>query len=215
METKPDTIHVSANVRKEIYASHADLFVAVRGSSVVSGNEALNKAKEVSALVDELTRAGVNAKDVHLQGVHVETSSGALLKSSSAIYRLRIHIATLERLPLLIDIVGTQKNTILERIAWRYEDETTKEQLLRSAIETAKAKAKGVADTLGVRLLGVYSFNENTFDEEAPAAFQPQRLMAKARQAGAESDPGLGMEIQHGKFIQSNVEVEYRVSGLE
>lgn len=215
MEIKPDTIHVSANRRLEVFASHADLFVTVHGSSLVSGNEALKKAKEVSALVEELTRAGVTAEDIHLQGVHVETASGTLLKSSSATYRLRIHIPTLERLPLLIEILGAQKNAALERITWRYEDESTRAQLLQSTIEAAKIKANRVAETLGVKVLGVYSFNETTFDEESPAAFQPQRMMAKARQAGAESEAGLGMEIQHSKFIQVNVEVEYRVSALQ
>jgi hypothetical protein len=44
MDAKPDTIHVSALFKEEINASHADLFVTVRGSSVVSGNEAMKKA---------------------------------------------------------------------------------------------------------------------------------------------------------------------------
>lgn len=215
METKPDTIHISANHREEVQATHADLFVTVRGSSVVSGNEAMKKAKEVSALVDELTRAGIAAEDIHLQGIHVETSSGAILRSSSAIYRLRIHCRTLERIPQLIDIIGTQKNAALERIAWKYEEASTRDQALRSAIEAARSKAEMVASSLGVKLEGIYSFNENTFDEESPIHFQPQRMMAKAGPAGAESEPSLGMEIQHSKVIQVNVEVEYRVSGLQ
>lgn len=214
MDTKPDTIHVSASHREEVDATHADLFVTVRGSSVVSGSEAMKKAKEVNALVEELARAGVAAEDIHLQGVRVETSSGALLKSSSAIYRLRIRVRTLERIPALLDIFGTQKNAALERIAWRYDDEEARATALGSAIEAAKAKASKAAEMLGVKLLGVYSFNENTFDEEAPVIFQPQRMMAKTRQVGAELEPSLGMEIQHSKVVQVNVEVEYRVSGL-
>ena len=47
METKPDTIHITANAKVEIQAKRADLFIAVRGSSVVSGNEAMKKAKEL------------------------------------------------------------------------------------------------------------------------------------------------------------------------
>jgi hypothetical protein len=72
-----------------------------------------------------------------------------------------------------------------------------------------------VAESLGVKLLGIYSFNENIFDEEAPVQFQVQRMMAKGGPTRAESEPGLGMEIQHSKVIQVNVEVEYRVSALE
>ena len=89
MDTKPDTIKVSALHREEIFASHANLFVTVSGSSVVSGNQAMKKAREVSQLVEALTSFGLSPEAVQLLGVHIETSSGTLLKSSSAIYRLR------------------------------------------------------------------------------------------------------------------------------
>ena len=212
MESKPDTIHITASHREEIFATHADLFVTVRGSSVVSGNEAMKKAREVSALVDELTRAGIATEDVHLQGVHVETSSGVLLKSSSAIYRLRVRCRKLEQLPELLDIVSSQKNAALERIDWKYDEASARERGLRSAMEAAKSKAEKVASALGVQLLGVYLFTENAFDEEAPMPFRAQGVMMKARQAAAESEPSLGMDIQHSKMIQVNVEIEYRVS---
>ena len=45
MDSKPDTIKVSALHREEIFASHANLYVTVKGSSIVSGNEAMKKAK--------------------------------------------------------------------------------------------------------------------------------------------------------------------------
>ena len=212
MESKPDTIHITASHREEIFASHADLFVTVRGSSVFSGNEAMKKAKEVSALVDELTRAGVSAENIHLQGVHVETSSGAILKSSSATYRLRIRCEKLDQLAELLDIVASQKNAALEQIAWKYPEEITRARGLETAIAAAKSKADKVAASLGVKLLGVYQFTENTFDEEAPfPQFQPQIAMMKARGAPA-AEPSLGMDIQHSKTIQVNVEIEYRVS---
>lgn len=214
MESKPDTIHITTSHREEVNAAYADLFMTVRGSSVVSGNEAMKKAKEVSALVDELTRAGVSAEDLHLQGVHLETSSGVLLKTSSATYRLRARCRKLEKLPELLDILASQKNAALERIDWKYDEESAQARGLASAIEAARSKAEKVAESLGVKLLGVYAFNENAFDEEAPMPLRAQGMMMKARQAEAESEPSLGMDIQHSKTIQVNVEVEYRVSGF-
>jgi uncharacterized protein YggE len=214
MESKPDTIHITASQREEISATHADLFVTVRGSSVIGGNEAMKKAKEVSALVDELTRAGVSAENIHLQGIHVETSSGVLLKSSSAIYRLRVRCEKLDQIAELLDIVSSQKNAALEQIAWKYADESARARGLETAIAAAKSKADKVAASLGVKLLGVYTFSENTFDEEAPfpQQFQAQAMM-KTRGAPA-PEPSLGMDIQHSKTIQVNVEIEYRVSGF-
>lgn len=213
MGSKPDTIHITALHREEIEATHADLFVTVHGSSVFSGNEAMKKAREVSSLVEELKKAGVSEADIHLQGVHVETASATLLKSSSAIYRLRLHCGKLEQLPQLLDILASQKNAILDHIAWKYAEADARARGLESAIAAAKVKAERVASALGVKLLGIYTFTENIFDEESPAPFRaPAAVMKSAR--AAESAPSLGMDIQHSKILQVNVEIEYRVSGF-
>ena len=213
MESKPDTIKISTSHREEILATHADLFVTVKGSSVFSGSEAMKKAKEVSQLVDELTRFGISPEKIHLQGVRVETSSGALLKSSSAIYRLRVRCDDLGQIPELLDIITSQKNSTLERIDWKYDEEEARARGLESALGKAKSKADKIAASLGVKLLGVYDFIENSFDEEAPAMFQPQAMMMKSRAIAAD-EPSLGMDVQHSKNIHVNVEIWYRVSAF-
>jgi uncharacterized protein YggE len=215
MDTKPDTIKVSAMHREEIFASHANLHVTVKGSSVVSGNEALKKAKEVSQLVEALTRFGLSPDAIQLLGVHIETASGMLLKSSSATYRLRIKVEKLEQIAELLDILTSQKNATLEQIEWKYSEETAHEQALESAIAKGKAKAEKVAAAMGVKLLGVYDFIENTFDEERPPMpFQRMEMgMMKARAVAAE-EPSLDMDIQHSKTVQVNVEIWYRVSSF-
>ena len=213
MDTKPDTIHITASYREQVSATHADLFVSVRGSSAFSGNEAMKKAREVSALVDELVRNGVSSEDIHLQGVHVETSSGVLLKSSGAVYRLRVRCTSLDALPVLLDVIASQKNSSLERIEWKYADEAARARGLESAIAAAKVKAEKVAAALGVKLLGVFNFTENTYDEESPAHMVSEGRVMKAARAEA-SEPSLGMDIQHSKYLQVNVEIQYRVSGF-
>ena len=214
MEQKPDTIKVSAFHKEEIFASHANLHVTVKGSSVVSGNEAMKKAREVSQLVEELARFGLSPDAVQLQGVHIETASGTLLKSSSAIYRLKIATENVDQLPGLLDIIADQKNATLERVEWKYAEEEARERGLETAIARGKAKAEKVAASLGVRLLGVYDFMENAFDEERPPMpFQAMEMSMKARSAPAE--PSLNMDIQHGKTIQVHVDIWYRVSAFE
>ncbi len=211
MESKPDTIKVSANHREEIFASHANLFVTVKGSSVVSGNEAMKKAKEVSQLVEALTRFGLSPDAVQLQGVRIETASGVLLKSSSANYRLKVRCEKLDQLADLLDITASQKNATLERIEWKYSEESAQERGLESAIAKGKAKAERIAAAMGVKLLGVYDFIENAYDEEMPVPFQAQAMMMKSR-AEVADEPSLGMDIQHSKTIHVNLEIWYRVS---
>src|SRR5512134_1242103 len=168
MDTKPDTIKISASHQEEIFASHANLHVTVKGSSVVSGNEALKKAREVSQLVEALTGFGLSPEAVQLLGVQIETASGVLLRSSSATYRLRIKLEKLDQLADVLDILASQKNALLERIEWKYPEESARERGLEAAIARGKIKAEKVAAAMGVRLLGVYEFIENTFDEERP-----------------------------------------------
>jgi uncharacterized protein YggE len=213
MDNKPDTIKVSAFHKEEIFASHANLYVTVKGSSIVSGNEAMKKAREVSQLVDSLTRFGLSPEAIQLQGVRVESSSGAVLKSSRAEYRLKVKVENLDQIAELLDIVGEQKNATMERIEWKYPEDTARERGLDSAITKAKTKAEKVAASLGVKLLGVYDFIENAYDEEAPVPFQAQSMMMKTRSAVAD-EPNLNMDVQHSKMIHVNVDIWYRVSSL-
>ena len=214
MDTKPDTIKVSAFHREEIFASHANLYVTVKGSSIVSGNEAMKKAREVSQLVEALTSFGLSPEAVHLQGVRIETASGTLLKSSSAIYHLKVKNEKLDQLAGLLDIIAEQKNATLERIEWKYPEDEARERGLESAIAKGKTKAEKVAAAMGVKLLGVYDFMENTYDEERPPMpFQAKAMEMRASRAVADQ-PSLDMEIQHSKMINVNVEIWYRVSSF-
>ena len=214
MDTKPDTIKVSAFHKEEIFASHANLYVTVKGSSLVSGDEAMKKAKEVSQLVEALMRFGLSPEAIHLQGVRIETSSGALLKSSSAVYHLKVRTEKLDQLAGLLDILAEQKNSSLDRIEWKYPEDEARERGLESAIAKGKAKAEKVASAMGVKLLGVYDFMENTFDEERPPMpFQAMEMGMKTRAAMADQ-PSLNMEVQHSKTIHVNVDIWYRVSSF-
>jgi len=216
METKPDTIKVNVSQREEIQATHADLIVTVKGSSLISGDAALKKAKEVSQLVDELTDFGLPAEAIHLQSVYAEASSGGLLRSSTAIYRLRIRCEKLEQFTDLLGIITSQKNATFERVDWKYPDETVREAALEKALAKAGDKARKIATALGVKVLGIYTLNENTFDQEAP---MPQMMrfeaQAKTRNVGVVPQADLGMDIQHSKLVEVHVEIEYRISGFE
>jgi len=217
MTTKPDTLKISASHKEEIFADRAELFVTVKGSSLVSGDQALKKAKEVSQLVDALINFGLSPDAIHLQGVHIESSSGALLKSSSAVYRLKVNCEKLDQLAELLDIIATQKNATLEQIQWKYPEEAAREHGMEVALENAKAKAEKVAGSLGVKLLGVYDLIENTYDEQAPyLQFASQSAPAtRGGFAKPAPEPNLSMEIQHSKTIIVSLDIWYRVGEFQ
>lgn len=211
MEHKPDTIKVSASHKEEIFATHADLHVIVKGTSLVSGNEAMKKAKEVNQLLEALKQIGVKEEAVTLQGVNVSTSTGAVLKSSTASYRLKIRCEDLAKFAEILDVIASQKNASLTRTEWKYDEDAVREALLLATLEKAKGKALKIAQTMGVKLLGVYDLNENVYDEEMAMPFQAQAKVA-FRSAPAEPEPSLGMDVQHSKTIHVNVDIWYRVS---
>jgi len=212
MEHKPDTIKVSASYKEEVHATHADLHVTVKGSSLVSGNEAMKKAKEVNQLLEALKQAGVKEEAVTLQGVNVSTSSGAVLRSSIASYRIKIRCDELSKFAEILDVIASQKNAALMRTEWKYNEDEVRERLLLLAMERVKAKAAKMTQSLGVKLLGVYDLLETIYDAEAALQYQPQSLHV-ARSA-SEQGPSLGMDIQHTKTLQVNVDIWYRVSSF-
>ena len=214
MDYKPDTIKVSALHREEIFATHAHLYVTVKGSSLISGSEAMKKAREVSQLVEALIRYGLSPDAIQLQGVRLESASGTVLKSSSAMYHLKVEIEQLDQLAGLLDILAEQKNATLERIEWRYPEDEARERGLESALVKGKEKAGKVAASLGVKILGVYDFIENSFDEERPPMPYHLAEMSMKSRAIAEQ-PSLDMEVQHSKIVQVNVDIWYRISDLE
>ena len=214
MEIQPDTIKISASQREEIQATQVDMFASVKGSSLASGNEAFIKAKEVSQLVEELNQAGLPAEAIQIMSIHAELSSGALLSTSTATYYLRIRCEKLEQFAELFGIITSQKSASLDRIEWKYPDDDILAGALEQAIQKAQAKAQKTAAALGVKLLGVYSFEEKVTDQEPSEKFIALGPQSTSRAMGVVAQPDLGIDIQHSKKVEVRVFVEYRVSGF-
>ena len=145
----------------------------------------------------------------------IENTGGGLLKSSSGSYTLKVRCEKLDLLTDVMNAISAQKNATLNSITWFYQDESARERCLLAALDKAKRKAAKVAESLGVKLQGVYDFTENQYDEEphrGVMAMAP-KMMMRAR-GGDSAELDLGMDIQHNKLIVAGVDVWYRVSGF-
>lgn len=213
-----DLITVEATRREELTADRADLFVVIKGFSLVTGSQALKKAREVAQFVGELTQRGLPEEDIHLQGVQV-AATGGLVKTSEASYSLRVHCARLEAVGDVVGVIGSQKNITLQGIRWGYGDTgELRDRWLEDCARQAHDKAKKVASALGVKLTGVHSFAETYLDSEAEDVRSPRSgdmefAMARARHVASPVD--LGMDVSHAKTVHLQVRVDYRVSGYE
>ena len=207
----PDLIRVQVTNREEVQADRADLHVTIQGSSLVTGNAALQKAREVNQLVTALMQGGVPEKDIHLQGVSAEVSSGMLSRSSSATYVLKIHCANLDILADVLGIITSQKNTKLRYLEWGYPDDSDlREQWLDACIDRANRKAHRIAAALGVELIGVRTFMDHLTDPE-DQRHQVTVAAASVRRRAAMTSEDLGLEVSHTKTVELHVVVEYRI----
>lgn len=216
----PDVIEVATSKQIEVEADRVDVFVTMRGSSLVTGQSALNKAREVAQLVAELKEFGLDEAQIKLQSVHAETQSGMLGKTSSAMYALKIDGVAVDQLPEILGIVTAQKNATLNSLSWRYpDDDAARDALLDACLERTNAKARRIATQLGVQLLGVYEMNETTNRNDRPwqvGASQSEEMdmlpsMPRARVSSQE----LGLAVSHSKTIEVGVTVKYRVSAFD
>ncbi len=209
-----DRISISTSASADVFADHADLVVNVRGSTFFSGNAALEKAREVKQLVVDLTGRGIAAGAITLLGVSTETSSGALTKSSTAVYRIGVRVTQLDDLADVIGLIAAQKNTVLESTTWGYPDlAPTHDALLVRCLERARAKAQLIAQTLGVQVGGVHSVRDHVYDGETPQPRQPRMMADSMQRSRAMTGEDLGLDISHRKSVSVSVELEYRIAG--
>src|SRR5262249_2962875 len=164
-----DLSDVEVEKEQEVSADRADIHVTVKGSSVFSGAEAIHKAQEVNALVEELKALELGPESVLIQGVRAEVASGMFTKSSAASYALRIRVSNLAMLPAVVELVTTRKNAQLMGLEWMYDGlDALLDTWLEALLEIANAKAQRIARRLGICLLGVHSFREERWDPDRP-----------------------------------------------
>ena len=215
---KPDTITVAVTRREEIAADEVDIHATVKGSSLMTGDAALKKAKEVSQLISALREVGVKEEDISLQSIRAESSGGILGRTTSASYEIRVRCADLETLADILGVVTGQKNIKLDFLSWRYpDDKQARNEWLQSCLAAAKEKARHIASGLGVRLTGVHTFSEKWIDSEKSERAYLGEISdgaLRARSSMARTID-LGFPLSHSKRIELHIEAEFRVSELD
>lgn len=211
-DVRPDLLRVVVTHEDELAASYADLRVTVRGSSLVTGNAALSKAREVAVLVQALAVVGVPETSIRVEDIAVQVESGLLTKSSSATYILKIRCAKLDSLADVLGAITSQKNVQLGNIEWGYaEPDDLRTRWLVDCATRATERARRIADALGVKLLGVHQFGEPDVEVAATRDYEsrsPGLGMMRARMTAAD----LGLSVSHSKKVAVRVRVEFRIA---
>jgi uncharacterized protein YggE len=215
---RPDVITVQAAYEETVRATHVDLHVTVRGSSLVSGRAALRRAAEINTVMELIVPEFIAEEDVHVENVQAKVSGGLLGRSSSAVYELRIVCRELDHLPDVLGAVTGQKHAKLERLEWQYGDDaeiaSAADRRLETALERARARGEGIARALGVRLTGVHGFREvQDHGWVGDLLEEPEPRMCKSRRVLADV-VDVGVQIANETKQRCCVEVQFHVSKM-
>lgn len=212
----PNTIAVNVRTERKVHASGADMHIEIKGDSVVSGRTALKKAREVRDLVAALAGIGVQADHVQVAGVRAEVTSGLIGKTSSALYRLRVEIASLDVLADALGAVTSRKNATLIGLEWRYDRaDELHDELLADALQIAQTRTALICRGLSHRNVGVHTLTEKLRHEDREAYPHSRAFSLSdsfdAASGEAVTKEDLGLDVSHTKTIALDLRVEFLV----
>lgn len=195
-ETVPH-ISVTGAASEEVAPDQATLFVGVMTERPTAAEAANDNAQKTRAILDDLIRQGVEAKDIRTEGFTLVpvvseelTARGAAAKRVTKSFRARNELSVLVK---SVDKVGS----ILQRavdsgsnevhgVAFAIGDEAARLEKLRvAAIKDAEQRARAYVEALGLKLGRVIEINPET--DMAPGAlnFRTNALVEAPRDAPA------------------------------
>lgn len=215
--THPDIISIEAAQSARVEADRADILVTVAGASLFSGAVALQKAREVAELVAVLKTIEIVESQVKIEGVRAQTQSGTFSKTSSVSYSLRVENVPLSRIADAVGAITSARNATLNHLEWKFEDETPlRDQLRAKCLQMALERARVIAQTLGVKLIGVYELNEEWEGTQNSSSTHRQVVYGDAMMSRARvSEEELGLAVSHSEEVEMKIALQFRVSEFQ
>ena len=136
-------------------------------------------------------------------------------RSSTAVYRLRVKVRDLERLPSIIGLIPEVKQVELDGIEWGYDSlRDLRLEMLATCLDESRKKAALVAERLDQRLGGVHRFSEKLEDRGEHLRGLGNSMMLELRGAalGPEGTAPPHIELSHTRRVTLRATVSYLVS---
>ncbi len=211
---KPNTISVNISKEENIFANKADIYLEIKGNSLISGKSAIAKIKEINELAKSLKKLEIDEKSIRIVSVKTEVSSGLIAKSSSANYLISIEICNLDKMSGILGVITNLKNVRIASLDWHYDKiDEVHESLLSEALEDAEKRAILICNTLKHKKLCVYSLTEKLRDNDKDLHIEFRsssggKFYSKNRD---EAMNELELDIIHFKTVKLDLRVEYNV----
>ncbi|MDP2926559.1 MAG: SIMPL domain-containing protein [bacterium] len=201
--SKPRTLVVTWTEKKEVRATKAVIHVTLESKKIIFGDAAMKEASELNSLVAQIKSIeGMVESDISLIGVSTSVEGGVINKSSVS-YQITISVKNLEVLSSVFNVLLADKDAKVKNISWHYPVVPERETLMETAIARAKEKAERIARFLGIKISGVYSF------EEEPSRYFGSTRLEKS--IGVRPPNYLDFEVSAITEISLTVKVEYLI----
>lgn len=204
-------IRVTATAKREIEATEAKLHLSVEGESLILGNAALERAKELRELVAALTSVGIKKEGIAVTGVHVSNQQGLLVKGQRATFSLTVKSPP-ERLPDALGVIAAQKHIELSHLEWVFDEFEASIGLAAEAMRMARRKGDAIAEAANTHITGISNASDSWQMPEmrydfAAAAPAPQMARGKAMSA-----VNIGTDFTGTQMLMITLTVDFAVA---
>ena len=198
--TIDDEIRIDA-VRARVHAVFA-------GTSRLLAQAAARQAAEVRQLVSALAQLGLGEEAVEVEGVRIETRSGALKLGQSALVQVVVTSPN-QQTAAVLGVLGSQSGVTVERIEWVYDGFEASLPATAEAMVKARRKADAIAAAAGLVVTGVRQVSDSWRMPLREAAF-PAPMALAARGAAAES-LDFGVEVSSTTTLGVHLSVDFEI----
>jgi len=153
------TLRIQVKDALDVTAVHAKLHLEVVGETLVMGNAAVERVREVRELTQQLQVVGILATQIHVKGIEISNRTGLLTKSQKARFLLVVE-SQAELLPEVLGVLADQKQVTLQRLEWIFDDFEASLVLAPQAMRKARRRADVIAEAAGHRIVGVLSASD-------------------------------------------------------
>ncbi len=227
------------NIKKYDYIGKADRMersITINGYGKVTGNndiavtsigysntdkdvsvaQAANK-KTMDSITSELTRMGVDAKDLQTDytiypDYNYTQDKGQELKGYRVSSNITVKIRDLSRIPTILSLAGKYGATQVSGLNFTIDDpENLKTEARDEALANAHQKAAELAAALGVKMVGVLSYSEYEGNNNGYDAYKSLAYPA----GSAVSAEAYAPQVASGsKDVEMNVAITYEIQPL-
>ena len=207
---------ITINGQGEVFAKPdiAAFTVTVREENKDQAKAQKALAEKINKIMDFLRKEGIAEKDIRTSYYNLSPryeweKSKRIFKGYVAEQSLRIKVRDTDKAPKILGAMSNFGASNVSTLSFEIDDkDKLKEEARAKAIQDAKAKAKRLAEELGVDLVRVVGFSENAFS----GAPRPVYRMAKMLDGAVESAPDYEAELPLGENkIISNVSIEFEI----